>query len=110
MEGLVRGDIVVINFPFSDLTSTKRRPVLILAGAGRGDYILCQITSKAMSDSYAVMLDTGDFEEGGLSLTSYIRPTKLFTADESLFVYKACKISKQKLTEAVNVLIQALSE
>ena len=35
------GEVVVIPFPFSDLTQSKVRPALCLADAGRGDYVLC---------------------------------------------------------------------
>lgn len=42
----VRGSIVLVSFPFSDLSRSKLRPALVIAEAGRGDYILCQITSN----------------------------------------------------------------
>jgi mRNA interferase MazF len=38
------GDVVIIPFPYSDLSQSKRRPALVLAGVGRGDFLLCQIT------------------------------------------------------------------
>ena len=43
------GEVGVIPFPFSDLTQSKVRPALCLADAGRGDYVLCQITSQPAS-------------------------------------------------------------
>ena len=72
------GSIVLLPFPFSDLSNSKIRPALILAAAGRGDWILCQITSKAYADSTAVELKDSDFELGGLRLVSYARPSKMF--------------------------------
>ena len=43
MEKFVKGDVVVVPFPFSDLTEAKRRPALVLAELDRVDRILCQI-------------------------------------------------------------------
>jgi len=44
------GQVVIVHFPFSDLTASKLRPAIVLAEAGRGDWILCQITSKSYGD------------------------------------------------------------
>jgi mRNA interferase MazF len=46
MEKFVKGDIVVIPFPFSDLSGSKKRPALVLANLQGDDIILCQITSR----------------------------------------------------------------
>jgi mRNA interferase MazF len=45
MARFVKGDIVVVPFPFSDLTQAKRRPALVIAELKGNDVILCQITS-----------------------------------------------------------------
>ena len=47
MAEFVSDDVVVVPFPFTDLTSAKIPPALVLAGLTRGDLILCQITSTA---------------------------------------------------------------
>jgi mRNA interferase MazF len=78
------GQVVVVRFPFSDLTGSKLRPGVVLAEAGRGDWVLCQITSNAYGDPHAIRLDRPDFESGSLRVTSYARPGKLFTAHTSL--------------------------
>ena len=54
MERFVKGDIVVIPFPFSDLTEAKRRPALVVAKLDGNDLILCQITSQLFRDRYAI--------------------------------------------------------
>ncbi|WP_319507364.1 hypothetical protein [uncultured Methanolobus sp.] len=50
-----KGSIVVLPFPFSDLTATKRRPALLIVDLNGDDYILCQITSDHRHDSYEVV-------------------------------------------------------
>jgi mRNA interferase MazF len=44
MGRFVKGDVVVIPFPFSDLSATKRRPALVITALPGEDVILCQIT------------------------------------------------------------------
>ncbi len=48
------GTVVLLPFPFSDLTKSKLRPAVVLADAGGGDWILCQVTSNPYSDVHAV--------------------------------------------------------
>lgn len=80
------GEIVLVPFPFSDLSEAKVRPAVCLADAGRGDWVLCQITSNPYGDPLAVPLDAADFASGGLLAASYARPGKLFTAHSGLIV------------------------
>ena len=51
MERFVKGDVVVVPFPFSDLTAAKRRPALVITAFPGDDVILCQITSRASQTS-----------------------------------------------------------
>ena len=88
MEEVVKGDVVVLPFPFSDLSKSKKRPALVVAKLEGDDLILCQITSEARIDGYSIVLANEDFRQGSLNLTSMIRPNKLFTADKSIVLYK----------------------
>jgi mRNA interferase MazF len=69
----IKGDIVVVPFPFSDLTNAKRRPALVMTALEGDDLILCQITSQRVRDKYAIDLDDDDFESGALRQKSSIR-------------------------------------
>jgi mRNA interferase MazF len=80
------GAVVLVPFPFSDLSQSKVRPAVCLADAGRGDWVLCQITSSPYGDQSAVPLDTPDFASGGLLVASFARPGKLFTAHTGLLI------------------------
>jgi mRNA interferase MazF len=80
------GVVVLVRFPFSDLSSSKLRPAVVLATAGGADWILCQVTSNPYGDLAAVPLSRMSFASGGLGRESVARPGKLFTASQSLFV------------------------
>ena len=84
MGALATGSVILVRFPFSDLSQSKLRPAVVLADCGRGDWLLCQITSNPYSDSRAIRLTDADFQSGSLHKISFSRPTKLFTAHQSL--------------------------
>ena len=90
------GEVVAIHFSFSDLSNTKLRPALVLARVGKGDLILCQITSKAYADAGAVKIDMTDFIQGRLPLVSYVRPGKLFTANECLIDRSVARLKTER--------------
>jgi len=103
------GSVILVPFPFSDLSQSKRRPAVVLAAAERGDWILCQVTSKAYADARAVELADADFELGSLRLISYARPAKLFTAHERIFLSEVGVLraeSLKKITDQVVSVIQ----
>jgi mRNA interferase MazF len=54
MGRFVKGDVVVIPFPFSDLSATKRRPALVITALPGEDVILCQITNRAIAHRHAI--------------------------------------------------------
>jgi mRNA interferase MazF len=110
MEGFVKGDIVVVPFPFSDLSYIKRRPALVLMNLPGPDVVLCQITSKNKSDSFSVSLSQSDFEVGQLNVESFIRPNRIFTAEKSIVLYKAGTIRKSKFLQVKNLLLSLLED
>ncbi|MBT3408647.1 type II toxin-antitoxin system PemK/MazF family toxin [archaeon] len=99
MERFVVGEIVVIPFPFSDLSSSKKRPALVLSQIQGDDIILCQITTANRLDKYIIDLEQKDFSKGNLKIKSIIRPNRIFTADKSLIKYKIGKINSEKINE-----------
>lgn len=101
MERLVKGDVIVLPFPFTDLSSAKKRPAVILADIKGSDYIMLQITSKNVRDSYAIPLSDNDFQSGSLKQNSNIRPNKIFTLSNNLVLYKIGRLTNAKINECV---------
>jgi len=97
-----KGDIIIFNFPFSDLINAKKRPMVVLAEKGE-DIIGCAITSNPKSEGIAIE----DFEEGNLPLKSKIKYWQIHTFLKDLAVRKVARISisthKELLTRINNL-------
>ena len=74
------GSVVLVPFPFTDLSASKKRPVLLLTAAdARGDFIAMAVTSK-VQHQHAIALPAGPLPEGGsLPVASWIRTDKVIT-------------------------------
>lgn len=98
-----KGDIVVINFPYSDLINTKKRPMVVLAERDN-DIIGCAITSNLETEG--ISLET--FQEGSLPLKSKIKYWQINTCLKGLVLKKIGKINNNDyklLTKKINELI-----
>lgn len=102
------GAVILLPFPFSDLSSSKLRPAVVLANCGRGDWILCQVTSKPYGDPHSVLLDQVDFISGSLRIQSFARPGKLFTANDTLFVSEIGTLSASAFGRVQEAVINVL--
>jgi mRNA interferase MazF len=106
----VKGEVIVIPFPFSDLTQAKRRPALIIAELEGDDLILCQITSQRVKDKYAVEISDKDFETGGLRQPSNVRPNRIFTADSHIVLYRIGNLKKTKINEIIEKVVEIIQK
>lgn len=109
MEKFVKGDIVVIPFPFSDLSGSKKRPALVLADLKGDDIILCQITSQLTKDIYAIAIKDSDFKIGKLTMSSNIRPNRIFTANKNIIISKAASVTEAAINKVIQKIISILS-
>lgn len=104
------GSVVLVPFPFSDLSQSKLRPAVVLADGARGDWLLCQLTSKPYADTRAIELTNSSFAKGSLQVVSYARPGKLFTANRSLLVRQVGVLTDAALKQVVDAVIELLRE
>ena len=109
MARFMKGAVVVVPFPFSDLSQSKRRPALVISNLQGSDLILCQITSQKKKDIYAISLKDTDFQTGKLNRNSYIRPNRIFTAEEKIILYRIGVIKQETIDEVINKIIDIIS-
>src|SRR3989344_974967 len=97
MERFVKGDIVVLEFPYTDLSKTKKRPSLIVANLKGDNLILCQITGQLRPDSDLINLRKDDFKSGSIHRESFVMPSFVLTIHKSKINYVAGKIKQEKI-------------
>lgn len=102
-------DIVLIPFPYTDLTAAKQRPALIISNMAinKGqDRICCLITSNASVEG--IELTNKVFASGGLPFRSWIKPHRIFTIHEKIIKRKLCAITddfhEKVITQLNNVI------
>ena len=102
------GSVVLVAFPFSDLSDSKRRPAIVIASAGRGDWILCQVTGNPYADPKAIEIRDADFASGSLQRVSFARPGKLFTSNTSLMRAEVGHLKQSTLTKLLDAVVALL--
>ena len=87
---LKQRDIILIPIPFTDLTSQKRRPAVIISNDSYNetheDIVVVALTSKVEPRDFTIMLTGNDLEEGALKVTSMIRADKIYTLNKSIVI------------------------
>lgn len=102
-------DVVVVPFPFSDRSTTKRRPALVLSDAKAfnkqvGQSVLAMITSARNAD-WPLDVEIEDLNTAGLPSASVVR-MKLFTLDDQLVIRKAGTLAEHDRRGVVATLHQ----
>lgn len=108
-----QGDILLIPIPFSDLSSSKKRPVLVVSNTEYNskteDIVVVAITSNLDSKQYSIEFNNRDMLEGQLKVTSSIRTDKVYTLSKYIVVKKFGSVRNdiiEKVKEGINKLIQ----
>ncbi|HEV2833461.1 MAG TPA: type II toxin-antitoxin system PemK/MazF family toxin [Hanamia sp.] len=106
-------EIVLVPFPYSNLSASKRRPVLVISNnyynKNYPDILIAVITSNLYKDDYSVTLNNDDLELGMLPEESIIKCHKLFTIEQSQILKRFSILNEKKFDEVVvllNELIQ----
>ena len=101
-------EIVLLPFPFTDLSATKHRPVLVLSNSNaQRDFLAAQITSQTQYRP-AVSLVDEDFELGRLPKESIVRTDKIFTLNEALIARRVGKLTASGFERIFRAICQQL--
>jgi mRNA-degrading endonuclease toxin of MazEF toxin-antitoxin module len=98
---LERGDLLLVPFPFTDLSAAKRRPVLALTALdGFGDFIALPVTSRPQAE-HGIPLLAADLVRGSLPAPSWIRTDRIVTLNATLIVKTIGQVSARVVDAAV---------
>lgn len=108
-----QGDIVLLPVPFTDLSSSKRRPVLVLSNDSYNsevdDIVVVAITSNLTTKSHTIVITNEDLAEGNLKVDSCIRADKIYTLSQNIVIKRFGKV-KDTVLDSVIEQIEDLIE
>ena len=94
-----QGEIIVVPFPFSNLSGIKQRPVLVISHENYNkeslEIITCGITSNLKSESYSILVTNQNMENGNIPKVSKIKVDKIFTLDKSIVKKRLGKVTEE---------------
>ncbi|PSB03693.1 type II toxin-antitoxin system PemK/MazF family toxin [Merismopedia glauca] len=105
-----KGDIVLVPFPFTNLSQTKLRPAVILWADPTGnDVTLCFISSQSVESLYEgeFRLDPSDeeFKGTGLKAASKVRVTRIVTIERSLISRRLGRLGNRQIQQMNSAII-----
>lgn len=103
-----QGDILLLPFPFSDLSGKKVRPVLVLSGKNYNnsseDIVVCALTSQIKLTDYSIIIDNKDLKTGKLFQQSCVKIDSLFKISSKLVIKKIGSLQRTKLNNILTIL------
>jgi mRNA interferase MazF len=108
---LEQGNIVLIPVPFTDLSSSKRRPVIVLSSdeyhKRSTDMIVVAMTSNPAQTPYSFTISNADLAKGSLNRPGTIRADKIYTLSQSIAVRVFGKVKPETVERVIMLLNKA---
>ena len=105
---LRQGDIVLIPVPFTDLSSQRRRPVIVISNDTYNrkteDIVVVAMTSNPASVEYSFTIDSSDLKQGKLNRPGKIRVDKIYTLSQSIVFKTFGRVTTNVLDRIRNTL------
>ena len=102
-----QGDIVLLEYPFSNLEEKKLRPALIISNnsfnKNSSDCIMVPLTSVIKDEPYSIIVDSKDLSEGKLLKISRIKADKIFSIEKNLIKIKIGKVNQNTFEKVKNI-------
>lgn len=107
-----QGDILLVPIPFADLSSQKRRPVIVISNNAynqkTADLVVVAMTSNPIETDYSFTITSSDLEKGTLNHLGKVRVDKIYTISKSIVVKTFGKVNG-KVLERIRSELQSLT-
>ncbi|WP_276621513.1 type II toxin-antitoxin system PemK/MazF family toxin [Syntrophomonas wolfei] len=102
MTSYKRGDVILIPFPFSDLSGSKKRPALVLAAINDWRELVCMMLTSSLKGINEITVS--HLENAGLPKPTVARIHRIFTIDQSIALKKLGSLHPADLKNVMNAL------
>lgn len=96
-----QGDILLIPIPFTDLSSQKRRPVIVVSNnvynQKTADIVVVAMTSNPAPADYSFTITSSDLDKGALNRPGKVRVDKIYTLSQSIVVKTFGRVNETTL-------------
>jgi len=108
-----QGEIVLVPYPFTDLSEIKNRPVLIISNnmhnVDSEDIVTCGVTSNLKNSEFSILVDNKDIIKGSIPIKSRIKTDKIFTLKQNLVKKKIAKVNDITFEKVKQEIIKLLN-
>lgn len=108
-----QGDVLLIPIPFTDLSSSKKRPVIVISNDQYNslfeDIIVVAVTSNLASVRFSIPINNTDLDEGELKVSSLVRPDKIYTLHKDIVVRKFGRVSGKMVGEIKSAITKIIN-
>jgi mRNA interferase MazF len=108
-----QGDILLIPIPFTDLSSRKRRPVIVISNDiynhKTADIVVVAMTSSPATSDYSFTITSSDLDRGKLNRPGRVRVDKIYTLSQSIVVKTFGRVNSNVLDRIRSTLQDLIS-
>lgn len=109
-----QGDLVLVPVPFSDLSSNKSRPVIVVSNSSYNrkteDIVVVAMTSVLKDEDYSVSMTSNSMEDGKLPLPSRVKCDKIYLLHSKLVQKKFGTVKSEKYVEIQNQILSLVKK
>jgi len=99
------GDIVLLPFPFTDLSAAKTRPALVMTTRPKNDagpdLVVCAITSNLANAAHSVLISEDDLEDGTIPKPSRIKVDKVATLQKTIVRKRVARVDARTMAQVM---------